>query len=114
MKSDNTKSSSRSSEGRGRQQRCSVKEGVLRILTKFPGKQLWQSLFFNKVAGLRPATLLKKRPWHSCFSVNFVKFLRTPFLQNTSGRLLGDTLRRSLKIVLSNCRGQKQSARGVL
>ena len=34
-----------------------------------------------------PATLLKKRLWHRCFSVNFAKFLRTPFLQNTSGRL---------------------------
>ena len=28
------------------------------------------------------------RLWHGCFPVNFVKFLRTPFLQNTSGRLL--------------------------
>ena len=24
-------------------------------------------------------TLLKKRLWHRCFPVNFVKFLRTPF-----------------------------------
>ena len=45
------------------------------------------SLFFNKVAGLWPATLIKKRLWHRCFPVNFAKFLRTP-LQNTSGRLL--------------------------
>ena len=37
---------------------------------------------------LRPATLLKKRLWERCFPVNFAKFLRTPFLQNTSGRLL--------------------------
>ena len=37
---------------------------------------------------LRLATLLKKRLCHKCFPVNFVKFLRTPFLQNTSGRLL--------------------------
>ena len=29
----------------------------------------------------------KIRKIHRCFSVNFVKFLRTPFLQNTSGRL---------------------------
>ena len=43
---------------------------------------------FNKVTGLRPVTLLKKRLWHRCFPVNFAKFLRTPFLQNTSGRLL--------------------------
>ena len=34
---------------------------------------------FNKVPGLRPATLFKKRIWHRCFTVNFVKFLRTPF-----------------------------------
>ena len=27
-------------------------------------------------------------PWHSCFPVNFAKFLRTPFLEKTSGRLL--------------------------
>ena len=32
--------------------------------------------------------LSKKRLWHKCFTVNFAKFLRTPFLQNTSGRLL--------------------------
>ena len=37
-----------------------------------------QSLF-NKVAVLTPVTLLKKRPWHRCFPVNFVKFLRTSF-----------------------------------
>ena len=35
-------------------------------------------VFFEK--GLRPATLLKKKLWYRCFSVNFVKFLRTPFL----------------------------------
>ena len=40
----------------------------------------------NTVA--RPATLLKKKLWHRCFPVNFWKFLRTPFIQNTSGRLL--------------------------
>ena len=37
---------------------------VRRIYRKTPatftGKHLWQSLFFNKVAGLMPATLLKK------------------------------------------------------
>ena len=37
---------------------------------------------------LRPATLLKKRVWHRWFPVNFAKFLRTSFLQNTSGRLV--------------------------
>ena len=30
--------------------------------------------------GLRLATLLKKRLWHRCFPVNFVKYLRTPLV----------------------------------
>ena len=58
--------------------RCSVKKGVLKIFTKFTGKHLW----------LSPATLLKRRLRHRCFPLNFVKFLRTAFLQNTSGQLL--------------------------
>ena len=37
---------------------------------------------------LRPTSLLKRRLWHMCFPVSFVKLLRTPFLQNTSGRLV--------------------------
>ena len=73
---------------RSSHQRCSIKKGVLRNFSKFTGQYLCQSLFFNKVAGLRPATLLKKSLWHRCFPLNFVKFLRTPFLQNTSGRVL--------------------------
>ena len=56
-------------------------KGFLKNLTKFMGKHLCQSLFFNKVAGLRPANLLERRVRHKCFSVNFVKFLRTTFLQ---------------------------------
>ena len=55
------------------------KKDVLRNFAKFTGKHLCQSLFFNKVAGLRPATVLKKRIWHRCLPVNFAKFLRTPF-----------------------------------
>ena len=34
-----------------------------------------------------PINCIKKRLWHRCFLVNFAKFLRTPFFQNTSGRL---------------------------
>ena len=47
------------------------KKSVLRNFTKFTGKHLCQSLFFT--------TLLKKRLWHRCSAVTFVKFLRTPF-----------------------------------
>ena len=37
------------------------KKGALRNFAKFTGIHLRQSLFFNKVTGHRPATLLKKR-----------------------------------------------------
>ena len=48
---------------------CSVK--------KVHRKQLCQNIFLNKVVGMRPATLMKNRPWHRCFLGSFVKFLRT-------------------------------------
>ena len=70
---------------RSSHQRCSMKKGVLKNFTKFTGKHLCQSLFYNKFAGLSPATLIKKRLWHRCFPVSFVKLLITTFLQNTSG-----------------------------
>ena len=47
----------------------------------FTGKNLCQSIFFNKVADLRPVTLLKKRLWNRCFPMKFAKFLRTPFFK---------------------------------
>ena len=56
---------------------CSVRKDVLRNFAKSTGKHLCQGLFFNKVAGL-----------------NFAKFLRTLFLQNTSGRLFLKRLER--------------------
>ena len=37
------------------------RKSVLRNFAKFTGKHLYQSFFFNKVPGLRTATLLKKR-----------------------------------------------------
>ena len=64
---------------RSSHQRCSARKGVLRNFSKFTGKHLCQVLFYNKVAGPEPATLLKMRLWHRCFPINFAKFLRTPF-----------------------------------
>ena len=37
-------------------QRCSMKKSVLRNFINFTGKHLCQSLFFNKIADLKPAT----------------------------------------------------------
>ena len=68
------------------------KTGVLKNFLKCTRKDLCQSLFFNKVADLRAATLLKRGLWNRCFPLNFKIFLRTPLVaasaQNTSGRLL--------------------------
>ena len=54
------------------------KKSVLKTFSKFTGKHLRQSLFFNKVLGLSPATFLKKRLWYRPFPVNFAKFLKAP------------------------------------
>ena len=53
------------------------------LIRKIHRKYLCQRLFFNKVVSLRSATLLKKNIWRKCFPVNYAKFLKTPFLQNT-------------------------------
>ena len=52
---------------RSSHQRCSVRQHVLQP---------------------QDCNFIKNRLWHRCFPVNFTKFLRTPFLQNTSGQLL--------------------------
>ena len=62
--------------------RCSIKKGVLKNC---------QSLFLNKVSLFLIKSLfffIKKEALVQVFPVNFAKFLRTRFLQNTSGRLL--------------------------
>ena len=46
------------------------------------------AIMFRVFAGLRSVTLLNKRLRRRCFPVNFAKFVKTPFLQDTSGRLL--------------------------
>ena len=70
---------------RSSHRRCSVRKDVLRNFAKFTGKHLCQGLLMS---GPKACSFIKKRLWHRCFPVNFAKFLRTPFLQNTSGRLL--------------------------
>ena len=57
--------------------RCSVKKVFLEISQTSQENTCTRVYFLIK---LQPATLLKNRVWHKCFSVNFAKFLRTPFL----------------------------------
>ena len=76
---------------RSSQQRCSVKIGALTNFAKFTGKHLCQSLFFNKVAGLRPAILLKKKLCNfikketltQLFSYEFCEICKTILLHRT-------------------------------
>ena len=63
---------------RSSHQRCSVTKGVLRNFENFTGKNLCQCLFFNKDAGLSPATLLKKT-LAQVFSCEFCKISKNTF-----------------------------------
>ena len=45
---------------RTNQQWCFIKKGVIKTFAKFTGKHLCQSLFFDKVARLKPENLLKR------------------------------------------------------
>ena len=69
---------------RSSHRRCSVKKGFLERCSQNSQENTW----------IRDSILIKlqaygcKKDWHKHFPVNLVKFLRTPFLQNTSRRLL--------------------------
>ena len=67
--------------------RCSLKNIFLKISQIFQGNTC-VAISFLHTCNNRPAILQKKRIRHSCFLLNFAKCLRTPSLQNTSGRLL--------------------------
>ena len=92
------------------------KKSVLKNFAKFTGTDLSQSLFFNKVAGLRPTTLFKERLWHRCFPVNFAKFSRTPLFIEHLWWLLLESISRTFRhqITQNLTILQKQSPRGVL
>ena len=68
---------------RSSHQRCSIKEAVLKNFAIFSEKRPMLESFQNKVAGLRLATLSKKRFQHRCFPVSifqdtyFEEHLRT-------------------------------------
>ena len=61
--------------------RCSMKKGVLGNFAKFTGTHLCQSLFFNKVEDLRPATLLKKTTLAQVYSCEFCEISKNAFFR---------------------------------
>ena len=56
------------------------KNGVPKDFAKFVGKHLCLSLFINKVAGLKPATLFKKETLARVFSCEFSEIFKNTFL----------------------------------
>ena len=79
---------------RSSHRRCSVKESIVNNFAKFTSNHLCQSLFYNKVARLRPATFLNKKLWYRCFPLNFAIFLRTSifFLRTPFAKPLRSTV----------------------
>ena len=64
---------------RSSRQEVFYEKGVLRKFAKHRKTPVRVSFLIKlQASGLRPAALLKKRLWHRCFPVNFVKFLGTP------------------------------------
>ena len=59
--------------------RSCIKKGVHKYFVKLTWKYLCRSLSFNRVTGLRPATLLKKRHQHSCFRMKAFKIFKTSY-----------------------------------
>ena len=64
--------------------RCSIKKVFLDISQNSQEITCARDSFLIKLQ-VWPVTLSKKSLWHRCFPVNFAKFLRTSFLQNSSG-----------------------------
>ena len=60
-----------------------MKRGVPRDFAKFAGKLMCQSPFFNKVADLRPATLLKKDTLAQMFSYEFCEIWKNSIFHRT-------------------------------
>ena len=70
------------------------KKGVFRNFTKFTGKHLCQRS--------NDCNFIKNRLRFSCFPLNFAKFLKTPFLQNTFGGCFCVSLSEFLIAAISN------------
>ena len=103
---------------RSSHQRYSVKKGVFRTLrTLFSQNTSGRLLLF---LAIRMTSYYVKvtwwchtfycgiteKLWHRCFPVDFAKYLRTPFLQNTSRRVLLETKECLFKKLVSPFRGE--------
>ena len=65
---------------RGSRLKVFYKKNVIDIFAKLTWKHLCQSLYFNKVANLKPSTLLKKETPTQVFSCEVFKIFKSAFL----------------------------------
>ena len=63
-------------------------KGVLKIYSKFTGEHPWRSVISIKLQ----SNFIEITLWHECSPVNLLYIFRTPFIKNTSGRLLLSTV----------------------
>ena len=55
------------------------KNGVLRNFAKLTGKHLRQSLFFNKIAGIKASNFIEKETLAQVFSCEFCEISKNTF-----------------------------------
>ena len=73
------------SKTRSSHRSCSLKKDVLKKFVKFTGKHQCWSLFFHKITGQQPATLLKKRSNTGVFLLILRNFWEYLFQRTHSG-----------------------------
>ena len=64
---------------------CSIQKAVLKNFAIFTKKQLWQSIFFNKVTDHQVCNFILKRDPNAVVYCEIFEIPRIPFPQNTSG-----------------------------
>ena len=64
---------------RSRHQRCSIEQAILKNFAIFTGKHLWWTLFFNRVAGLKTCSCIKRASNKGVFLCILKKFFKKLF-----------------------------------
>ena len=83
---------------------CNVSLIALDSLLTITGSSHQRCSIEKSVLMPESCNFIKKEIWHGCFPVNFVKFLRTPFLQNTFGRLLLNDIKTNNRWINKECK----------
>ena len=70
----------RNSRSRSSHQKCSIIKMFLKY-SQYSQENTCVGVFFNKVAGLRLANVLKKRLQHRCFPVNVAELFKNTYFE---------------------------------